>query len=416
MPEVRASFTSMPAAIRFFRRKVNVPTARWDDLQRGQHAHGFMVAGAARIDLLNALRAAVDAAVTAGETIEQFRARFADIQERTGFLTGRGPKYLAWRTRVIFDTNLRTAQMAGRYAFLTDPDVARQMPYWQYRHHTIDNPRLDHRAWDDLILPATDPWWRVHFPPNGWGCKCDVLGVSERKLRALRPSGRPDSAPAGGDEDVPEEWRYNVGEAAQSLAAFESLGRKVMELPPKWRNRVLADVRARAPEWLPDWTPFVTRIRTQIQAVEAATRAGTTPAPVITRNIGQPVGFLSASLIDQLQGRMQITTPGVIVTDQLVAHAIREAKALPVPAAWLDELPRHFARPDAVFLDADGRTLLVAMRLEPDRYAVAVVAVYQARRRAAGMRMVPANFLQTLKIWSAADFRAARAVLLEGRL
>lgn len=414
MPEVRSAFTSMPAAVRFFRRKVNVPTVRWDDLKHGQHAHGFMVAGAAKIDLLNALRAAVDAAVANGETIEQFRARFAEIQARTGFLSDRGPKYLAWRTRVIFDTNLRTSQMAGRYAFLTDPDVLQQMPYWEYRHHTISNPRLDHRAWNGLILPASHPWWRVHFPPNGWGCNCDVLGVSRRKLKQLRANGEPDQAPAFDNAAVPEEWRYNVGEAAQSLAAFESLGRKVMELPKAWRDRVLADVRSRAPEWLSDWAPFVGRLRGQIQAAADAARTGATAAPVITRNIGQPVGFLSPATIAAL-GERAPPSAGVIVTDQLVAHAIRSTKELPVPASFLDELPARMARPDAVFMEADG-TLLLAMRLAPGRFAVAVVAIAQQRRRAAGLRMIAANFLQTLKVWEANDFKASGARLIEGRL
>ena len=31
------------------------------------------------------------------------------------------------------------------------------------------------------MLPADDPWWKTHFTPNGWGCKCRVRQVSKRE-------------------------------------------------------------------------------------------------------------------------------------------------------------------------------------------------------------------------------------------
>lgn len=46
--------------IAFFRRKLNVPTERWDDLWQAAHDRAFVVAGAAKADLLEDLRGAVD--------------------------------------------------------------------------------------------------------------------------------------------------------------------------------------------------------------------------------------------------------------------------------------------------------------------------------------------------------------------
>jgi uncharacterized protein with gpF-like domain len=209
-------------AIAFFRQKVNIPTASWDDLWKGMHARGFMIAGAQRDELLSDFRQAIDAALAEGKTLADFRKDFDAIVTRHGwnYNGGRG-----WRSRVIFETNLRTAHQAGRYAQMTDPDVLAYRPYWRYRHGDSRQPRPQHLAWDGLVLAADDPWWQTHYPPNGWGCKCRVEALSERQMAKLGKAG-PDTAPAietyawtdratGEIHQVPvgidPGWDYNVG-------------------------------------------------------------------------------------------------------------------------------------------------------------------------------------------------------------
>lgn len=223
---VKRTFESQPfnEAIEFFQGKLNIPTQRWNDLWQGMHARGFMVAGAAKADLLTDLRGAVDKAISKGATLDEFRLSFDDIVARHGWTYNGGRD---WRTRIIYETNMNTAHMAGRYRQMTDPDVTRARPYWQYRHMDSANPRLQHVAWDGLVLPADDPWWSTHYPPNGWGCKCRVFTMSKRDL-ARMGKAQPDTAPRGETYEwkdkhtgevfeVPEGidpgWAYNVGEA-----------------------------------------------------------------------------------------------------------------------------------------------------------------------------------------------------------
>lgn len=204
-----------PAA-EYFRQKLNLPTLRWDDLWQGQHARAFVVAGATRDALLKDLREAVRAAVEDGIAFETFRKQFEAIVARnkwTGWTGESTDAGRAWRARIIYKTNLRTSHAAGRYRQMTDPAVLAHMPYWQYRHNTLVNPREEHKGWDGIILRWDDPWWQTHYPPNGWGCNCDVRPLSERQLRKLGKHG-PDPAPGPGDGDPPPEWAYNVGEAA----------------------------------------------------------------------------------------------------------------------------------------------------------------------------------------------------------
>lgn len=166
MPEI---FESLPfqEAIEFLKKKLNVPTQHWDDLWRGMHSRGFMVAGAMLEDMVKDFHDAIDRAIAEGTTITDFRAVFDDVVARTGwqYHGARG-----WRTALIFNTNLQVAYSAGHYRQQTHPDVLAARPYWMYRHGDSVNPRPEHLAWDGLILPADDPWWDDHYPPNGWGC------------------------------------------------------------------------------------------------------------------------------------------------------------------------------------------------------------------------------------------------------
>lgn len=121
--------------VAFFRGKLGnlVPTATWRDLWKSAHDRAFMVAGAASADLLADLAKAVDRAITDGETLEQFRGRFAEIVKRHGWhgWTGEETKAgRAWRTRIIYQTNLSTSYAAGRLAQLK----AAGFPLWVYKH------------------------------------------------------------------------------------------------------------------------------------------------------------------------------------------------------------------------------------------------------------------------------------------
>lgn len=206
-------------AVEYFRAKLNIPTARWDDIWKGQHAKAFTIAGAMRDDLLNDFRTAVDKAISQGTTLEEFRKDFDAIVKKYGWSYNGGRN---WRSEVIYKTNIRTAYMAGRWNQLTDPDLLKLKPYLLYRHGDSRQPRLHHLAWDGLVLEADDPWWKTHYPPNGWGCKCKVFAVGQRDLERLDKTGA-DKAPAIETDPVTDApigidkgWDYNVGQAAQA--------------------------------------------------------------------------------------------------------------------------------------------------------------------------------------------------------
>lgn len=167
-----------------------VPTSAWDDLLRSAHDRAFMVAGATKADLLQDLANAIDRAISEGTGLEAFKREFRAIVEKHGWhgWTGEGtPKGEAWRMRTIYRTNMRTSYMAGRLAQLRDGGF----PFLVYRHGGSAEPRPQHLAWDGLILEAAHEFWTKHFPPNEWGCSCDVYGARS-VAGAIRRGGKPE--------------------------------------------------------------------------------------------------------------------------------------------------------------------------------------------------------------------------------
>jgi len=171
----------------FFRQKLNLPTERYDDILKSAHDRAFVVAGAMKADLLNDLRGAVDAAISDGESIGAFRARFESIVRANGWEGWTGSDTQPgrdWRTRVIYTTNMRTSYAAGRYQQLKDPELLAKRPYWKYVHNdTVQTPRELHVSWSGLVLPHDDPWWDEHYPPNGFGCRCRVVAVRAKEYK-----------------------------------------------------------------------------------------------------------------------------------------------------------------------------------------------------------------------------------------
>jgi hypothetical protein len=97
---------------------------------------------------------------------------------------------LAWRLRSLAHAKFRWDQ-------LSDPELLSPCPYWRYvfsegTPYFCDADDVHDetcRKWDGLVLRHDHPFWKTHFPPNGWGCGCWVTAVT---------------APGPGDKTVPQ--------------------------------------------------------------------------------------------------------------------------------------------------------------------------------------------------------------------
>jgi hypothetical protein len=174
MTDPKPQWGSLPFSeqIAFFKDKLDLPTRTWKDLLGAAHDRAFVVAGAMKADLLADLHEAVLKGIEQGTTLEEFRKDFKSIVAKRGWTGWKGegtPEGVAWRTQTIYGTNLRTSYQAGRHA--QAQDIAQRRPFWRYVHNaTVMDPRPEHIAWNGKILRADDPWWKTHWPPNGWNC------------------------------------------------------------------------------------------------------------------------------------------------------------------------------------------------------------------------------------------------------
>jgi SPP1 gp7 family putative phage head morphogenesis protein len=237
------------AAIAHIRQKVGIPSKRWDQHMGAVQAKAFTVAGATKANLVNDFHQAVIAAKENGESIGQFRKRFDKVVSDHGW-SYNGKR--GWRTRVIYDTNMRTAAMAGRWQQIQR--VKKTRPYMVYYTVGDDAVRDQHRQWHATALPVDDPWWNTHYPPNGWGCRCYVNTANAKQLKRwgikvvdapeIKTTQRINTRSGEDYGNVPvgidTGWNYNVGKVW--LGPDAALGQHLVNMPVALRDGIAASL------------------------------------------------------------------------------------------------------------------------------------------------------------------------------
>ncbi len=185
----------------------------WRDTEAHEHVRSFTIAKAGSLDVLEAGRAEVQRMIEDGiareESVLELEKRFRELgwwgrQKVRDPLTGEirtvqlGSVH---RVRTILDTNVRTAYARGRWERIERQAEAR--PYLRYVSVLDDRTRPQHRAWHGTVLPVGHPFWRTHYPPNDWYCRCTVQQLSAADVEEF--GFKVDDAPPEG-WDRTREW------------------------------------------------------------------------------------------------------------------------------------------------------------------------------------------------------------------
>lgn len=387
--------------VAFLRRKLGnlVPTAAWDDMLRAAHDSGFIVAGAAKADLLTDLAAAVDKAIAEGRGIEEFRRDFRAIVARHGWTgwTGEGSvKGEAWRVKTILTTNSATSYAAGRLAQLR----ADGFKYWVYKHGGSKEPRIQHLSWDGLVLPADHEFWQKFYPPSDWGCSCYVVGANTRAA-AKRLGGDPDKAlpddwakidpRTGAPIGIGRGWDYAPGDTvsdtvsamAGKIGAWDrQISKAFLSDLPANRRDALSDAYRRLPSTADD-------ARRYAQRVYGGTAGGTEDMAPLA-----PVRTLGMVRSDQAQEIRELTDRDIegydfTIDTSAIDHVIknhgddaaqRKQRQRGVTAADFARLAMILTEPDTIRGGGDSGSVVFSKRIDGEVY-VAVMELRGARRR-----------------------------------
>ena len=361
-------------AIDHFKSKLNLSTPYWDAIDGQTHAKAFTVAGATKLDLLSDLRQAAEDAITNGTTITEFRKQFDKAVAKHGW-SYNGKR--GWRTRVIYDTNLRTAHAAGAWQQAQETNDSR--PYLQYMTAGDGRVRPQHAAWDEKVFPIDSPWWNTHYPPNGWGCRCTTRTLSQRQMESegftvsepppldLTERINVNSGEVYGEvpKGIDPGWDYNVGKAW--LAPDIAFGEKIMQMPESMRRAALEGAKDLVPYLQQQFSPWANSLLDRKQALGEV----------------RTVGYLSNEVADGMMARGVMPSTAVItVTDRDIMHALRPDKSVldkAVPPDMVRALPDLITSPEAVLWDKNNPGLLYVFSVPGDtRHGKFVVKVNYA--------------------------------------
>ncbi|MDO8654200.1 MAG: phage minor head protein [Undibacterium sp.] len=199
--DLYAAFNLPPErAMSFLGAKGLQTSGSWTEVWQEAHARAFTVANCHKLDVLQDIHGALNDALKNGTTYAQFQDRLKPlliekgwwgkaIDPKTGEILKTYPNSnipvqygSPQRLKLIFDTNLRVAYMAGKYqsyARMTDTH-----PFWQYSAIMDNRTRPAHRSLHGRVFRYDDGIWGTIWPPNGYRCRCTVINLMASDMAA----------------------------------------------------------------------------------------------------------------------------------------------------------------------------------------------------------------------------------------
>lgn len=428
--DVQGRFDLPPEeAVKYFRSKGLRKSWAWQDTWAEEHNTSFVVAKMTDLDLLADVHDAVNAAISQGQTLAQFKKSLTPTlvkagwwgeREQTDPATGKTEIVQlgsARRLETIFRTNMTTAYSAGEWAQIQE--AAEDAPYLMYDAVDDNRTRDQHRQWNGTVLRWDDAWWQTHRPPNGWGCRCSVIQLSARDLRGMGKSGPDKEAPAikrrewtnkrtGEVMQIPEGidagWDYNPGANRPRAVASQMLDKVAGVSAPLGAtaySRVMPNVLPQIRESFADF-------------VDAAVAEAANP-PARPQGRAEIAGVLQPAVLSWLREHaISPMTSEIAVQKATVAGRKQDRHIAAGDALTADDwkrLPDILAEPSSVLYDTEDNALIYVGDLpdSKDKHKVVLVLdfVYQKKTRL--------NLVRTAMKRSERSLKDGRYVTVQGR-
>jgi SPP1 gp7 family putative phage head morphogenesis protein len=368
-------------AIDYFKAKGYLISFNWQEVWQGAHARSFTVAKAMRADILQAIRLEVEKALTEGITEREFIKTLEPQLKKLGWW---GKQFVtdsqgntqqvqlgsAHRLKTIYRTNTQTAYMAGRYK--QQMENSDQQPYWMYVAVMDSRTRPSHAALNGKVFRFDDPFWQIFYPPNGWGCRCRVRAISERRLKQLKLSVETSTGKLT-NKTLDAGFDKASGEIYPAQVTTFNDGRGNSMTPDKgWNYNVGMSAFGQDIELMRKLTQIKDAVIRQqaIQALNNSELRHQAFATWITNTLAkrqaghgvQTLGFLDENLAKSVIAKGFATPSRVLVINEKnVLHADskkHQDKGIALNQTEYQQLPKMLAQPQAVLWDNKHNNLL----------------------------------------------------------
>ena len=293
----------------------------YDEIMHEAHSRAFTVAKIARIDLLSDIQTSLSEAYKKGQGFGEWRDSIKPVLAKKGWLgdvsvtnpkTGEAKQIYVGSRRLkrIFETNMRVSVAKARY----ESQMGSAGEYFRYKAVLDRRTRPGHAKLHGMILPKTHKFWEKNYPPNDWGCRCQVQVLTQYEMESygFKPyAGTPLNVAS-------KDWAYNPGKSAQSLDSV--LAKKAANLSGELKNIVKNDLK----NYERDKNLYVWQ-KGLNEAVEQIIIKNDPKTPI---NIVQ-VGLLSealAKVASKILG-LDVNSSGIILTKKHLSHASPKRKA-----------------------------------------------------------------------------------------
>jgi SPP1 gp7 family putative phage head morphogenesis protein len=227
-PEVPA--ISLDEAVKFAKARVPLTRAEWTTLEPELRFRAFTVAALSTHDNIEKVRQMSIKAVEDGTPLSEFWTE-ANALDAAGL--GSSPWY--WET--VYRTNTQTCYNAGRAAEFTrtQPEYLEFVGIEDGRQTEICAAR------SGVIRPASDPWWRLNWPPLHFNCRSTVRAVYQEEVDLLRETN-PNWEPTATDTLTHDSPAKGFGANPVSSGSFYKLTPAMIDRAKQYG--ILDDIKA----------------------------------------------------------------------------------------------------------------------------------------------------------------------------
>lgn len=189
-------------AEKYFGGKIPVSKKEFKKIKDDYRTKAFTVSGYNNMEIIKKFMDVLQKAIDNGSTLKTFQ------EEMNSFLENKGYEGITpYQADNIFRTNIQTAYSVGHYAAMTDPEVKKLRPWWEYDAVNDGKTRPSHRALDGAVYHADHPFWDTYYPPNGFRCRCGVRTLSKRQVEERNLKVMEEMPERGVDKETGEMFR-----------------------------------------------------------------------------------------------------------------------------------------------------------------------------------------------------------------